>query len=145
MKTNLCAITLSALSCLAGTALAQPGGTYASGLLQTVQAVNSRTTTLSYSGSNLAQVTNPDGGVHTFAYDGSHRLTGETFGGLQNGWAYQSSGVLGTFTWGSATAGAIAMAMTATAITLIVLAVLPPIEAFAERRAGLPHKHDADR
>jgi len=33
MKTNFCAFTLSALSCLAGTALAQPGGTYVSGLL----------------------------------------------------------------------------------------------------------------
>jgi hypothetical protein len=37
------------------------------------------------------------------------------------------------------------MAMTATAITLVVLAVLPPIAAYAEKRAGLPKKHDIDR
>ena len=39
---------------------------------------------------------NPDDGVRTFAYDGSHHLTGETYGGLQNGWAYTSAGVLGS-------------------------------------------------
>jgi YD repeat-containing protein len=68
--------------------------------------VLSRTTTLSLDSSgNLTQVTNPDGGVHTFAYDSGHRVTGETFANLQNEWAYTSSGTLGTFTWGSATSG----------------------------------------
>jgi RHS repeat-associated protein len=73
---------------------------YSGGLLQTIQAVNSRTTSFAYSGTNLTQVTNPDAGVHTFAYDANHRLTGETFANLQNGWAYTSAGTLGTFTWG---------------------------------------------
>jgi YD repeat-containing protein len=67
--------------------------------------VLSRTTTLALDGSttpaNLTQVTNPDGGAHTFAYDGSRRVTGETFANLNNAWAYTSSGTLGTFTWGS--------------------------------------------
>ena len=62
---------------------------------------NSRTTTLAYSSGNLTQVTNPDGGTPTFTYDGTHRMTGETFANLQDSWAYGSSGALGTMTWGS--------------------------------------------
>jgi YD repeat-containing protein len=61
--------------------------------------VNNRTTTLSLDGSgNLTQITNPDGGLHTFTYDGGHRMTGETFGNLQNEWAYSASGALATIT-----------------------------------------------
>lgn len=44
----------------------------------------------------------------------------------------------------AAGAGAIAMAMIATAITLVVLAVLPPIEAYAERRVGRTNPHETD-
>jgi YD repeat-containing protein len=74
--------------------------TYGTGVVTLVTA-NSRTTTLSLSSGNLTQVTNPDGGVHTFAYDGSHHLTGETFANLQNNYAYSASGALATITWGS--------------------------------------------
>jgi putative Mg2+ transporter-C (MgtC) family protein len=42
-------------------------------------------------------------------------------------------------------AGAFAMAMTGTAITLAILVVLPPIEAFAEKQAGMRNKHELDR
>jgi putative Mg2+ transporter-C (MgtC) family protein len=45
----------------------------------------------------------------------------------------------------AAGAGAATMAVTATAITLGVLALLPPIEAYIEHRAGLPNPHDGDR
>jgi putative Mg2+ transporter-C (MgtC) family protein len=38
--------------------------------------------------------------------------------------------------------GAYAMAATATAITLAVLVLLPPIEAYFERRSGLPNNHE---
>jgi YD repeat-containing protein len=62
---------------------------------------NNRTTTLVLSGGNLASITNPDTGLHSFAYDTGHRVTGETFGGLQNSWAYRSTGQVGTVTWGS--------------------------------------------
>jgi putative Mg2+ transporter-C (MgtC) family protein len=41
----------------------------------------------------------------------------------------------------AAGAGGYAMATVATAITLIVLAVLPPIESYFERRAGLTNHH----
>jgi putative Mg2+ transporter-C (MgtC) family protein len=45
----------------------------------------------------------------------------------------------------AAGAGAMAAAAIATAITLGVLALLPPIEAYAERRAGINTKPDADK
>jgi len=41
----------------------------------------------------------------------------------------------------AAGSGHYATATTATAITLAVLALLPPIEGFFERRAGLPNQH----
>jgi putative Mg2+ transporter-C (MgtC) family protein len=41
--------------------------------------------------------------------------------------------------------GLLAVATAATAITLLVLVVLPPIEAFFERRAGLAEKISEDR
>jgi RHS repeat-associated protein len=78
--------------------------TYSGGLLQTIKTVNNRTTTFAYSGTNLASVTNPDSGVHTFAYDGTtHRLTSDTWANLQHQWAYQSNGMLGTYTLGNST------------------------------------------
>src|SRR5436190_78679 len=40
-------------------------------------------------------------GLHSFAYDGAGRLTGETQGLLQNNWAYTPAGVLGTYTRGA--------------------------------------------
>ena len=46
---------------------AQSTLTYSGGLLSTIQSVNSRTTTLVYSGTDLTQITNPDGGTHTFS------------------------------------------------------------------------------
>ena len=61
---------------------------YSAGKVSTIVTGNSRTTTLAYSGSNLTQVTNPDGGVETFSYDANHRMTGQTFANLQNSWAY---------------------------------------------------------
>src|SRR5262249_16656851 len=80
---------------------------YSSGQV-TIQAVNSRTTTLALSGGDLTSVTNPDGGVHTFAYDGSHHLTQEQFGTrLENNWAYTSAGVVGTYTWGAVSVGGV--------------------------------------
>jgi putative Mg2+ transporter-C (MgtC) family protein len=42
----------------------------------------------------------------------------------------------------AAGAGEFAIASTATAITLVVLVLLPPIEAYFERRAGLSSRHD---
>jgi RHS repeat-associated protein len=74
--------------------------TYSGSLLQTVKTVNNRTTTFAYSGSNLTSVTNSDAGAHTFSYDGSGRLTGDTWSNLQHQWAYQSNGMLGTYTLG---------------------------------------------
>ena len=57
----------------------------------TIATVNGRTTTLTLNGSgDLSQITNPDTKVHSFTYAGgsAHELTAETFGTLQNGWAY---------------------------------------------------------
>jgi putative Mg2+ transporter-C (MgtC) family protein len=45
----------------------------------------------------------------------------------------------------AAGAGEYTMASLATAITLAVLALLPPIEAFFERRAGFPNHHRPSR
>ncbi len=66
-----------------------------------IETVNSRTTVLSLSGSNLASITDPDSGVDAFTYDGHSHLTAETFGGLANEWAYSPSGAVTTLTWGS--------------------------------------------
>jgi putative Mg2+ transporter-C (MgtC) family protein len=44
----------------------------------------------------------------------------------------------------AAGAGAFAMATVATTITLVVLTVLPPIEAYFERRAGLVRRHSPE-
>src|SRR5262249_15881322 len=74
-----------------------------SGLLSTIKTVNNRTTTPTYSATDLTGTTSPDGGLHTLTYDGSHRLTSEALGGVQDQWAYAASGTLGTFTWGSST------------------------------------------
>jgi putative Mg2+ transporter-C (MgtC) family protein len=41
----------------------------------------------------------------------------------------------------AAGAGEFAIATTATVLTLVVLVVLPPIEEYCERRAGLPDNH----
>ncbi len=41
----------------------------------------------------------------------------------------------------AAGAGLFAIAVSATAMTLVVLALLPPVEAYFERRAGLPSEH----
>src|SRR5262249_54367385 len=76
---------------------------YSSGLALTIQTVNSRTTTLAYSGTNLTSITDPGGGQQTFSYEGSHHLTGDTFANTQTVWAYTSAGTVGTFTWGSST------------------------------------------
>ena len=70
-----------------------------SGIKDLIQTVNSRVSTLALdTHGNLTQITNPDGGVHTFAYDTTtnlHHLTGATFANLQNGWAYNAiSGAL---------------------------------------------------
>ena len=45
----------------------------------------------------------------------------------------------------AAGAGQFAIATASTAVTLIVLAVLPPIERYFERRAGFANSHDVDR
>lgn len=42
-------------------------------------------------------------------------------------------------------AGEFATATAATMVTLVVLAVLPPIEAYFEQRAGFTNSHDGDR
>jgi YD repeat-containing protein len=77
--------------------------TYSSGLVSAIATANGRTTTPAYSGTDLTQVTNPDTGLHTFSYDASHHLTGETFANLQDEWAYGTSGTLSTLTWGGPT------------------------------------------
>jgi YD repeat-containing protein len=74
---------------------------YSSGLLSTIQTVNSRTYTFAYSGANLTKVTNPGGGLHTFTYDASHQVLTEAFGGRVNGWAYYSGGALASLVWGA--------------------------------------------
>jgi RHS repeat-associated protein len=74
--------------------------TYSGSLLQTVKTVNNRTTSFAYTSSNLTSVTNPDSGVHSFSYDGNNHLTGDTWSNLQDQWAYQSNGMLGTYTLG---------------------------------------------
>jgi YD repeat-containing protein len=62
---------------------------------------NNRTTVLSYgTGFRLTQITNPDTSLHTFTYDTNGRVTGETLGNVQNGWAY-TSGALSALTWGN--------------------------------------------
>ena len=42
-------------------------------------------------------------------------------------------------------AGEFEIATAATVVTLVVLAVLPPIEGYFERRAGFANSHDRDR
>jgi RHS repeat-associated protein len=74
---------------------------YSGGLLNTITATNG-VVTLTYSGSDVAAITNPDSGDHSFTFDGNHHLTSDTFGSTQNQWAY-ASGALHTFTWGSTT------------------------------------------
>jgi RHS repeat-associated protein len=85
--------------------------TYGTNLLSTIKTANSRVTTLAYDGtalgSNLTQVTNPDGGVHTFSYDASHHATGETFANLQDEWTYGTAGALATATWGATSSGGV--------------------------------------
>jgi YD repeat-containing protein len=53
--------------------------TYSSGQVL-IATVNSRTTTvaLDVATNKLTQITNPDAGVHTFAYDTNKRLLGDT-------------------------------------------------------------------
>ncbi|GEM_PF-4819361 len=53
-----------------------------------VQGPGGRIYTLGYSGADLTTVTNPDGGVETYSYDGSHKLVGDVIGSLQKGWSY---------------------------------------------------------
>jgi RHS repeat-associated protein len=79
---------------------------YSSGKVSTIVTGNGRTTTLSYSSgsgnTNLTAITDPSpGGTDSFTYDANHKATSESFGGLQNQWAYSSSGALATLTWGS--------------------------------------------
>jgi putative Mg2+ transporter-C (MgtC) family protein len=45
----------------------------------------------------------------------------------------------------TAGAGEYAMAAAATALTLVVLVLLPPIESYFERRAGIPNQHRGPR
>jgi YD repeat-containing protein len=74
---------------------------YTSGLLTGISTAGSRSYSLTDSGTNVSQITNPDSGVHTFTYDGSHHLTGDTLANVQHAWAYNSStGALATLTWG---------------------------------------------
>ena len=47
--------------------------------------------TLSYSGSNLTGILDTAGGVHTFAYDSSHRLQNEQVGPLNATYTYSTS------------------------------------------------------
>jgi RHS repeat-associated protein len=108
--------------------------TYGTNLPATIKTVNNRVTTLAYDGtalgSNLTQVTNPDGGVHTFSYDASHRVTGETFANLQNEWSYGAAGALATATWGATSSGGVtnpsATAVSPAAIQGLSAAVVGP-------------------
>jgi len=77
------------------TGVATPDGAlstiaYSSGLASTIK-TGSRTVTLGYTGTDTTKITNPDGGVHTLGYDGSHHLTSDTFGGLSATYAYANS------------------------------------------------------
>jgi RHS repeat-associated protein len=75
------------------------------GTIQTGTPTVTWNTLLSYDNAspykNLTRITDPDGGVDTFSYDGSNRVTGETYGQLQQGWAYTAQGTVGTYTWGN--------------------------------------------
>src|SRR5262249_9677006 len=87
---------------------------YSSGRVSTIVTGNNRTTSLAYDGSgNLTRVTNPDTGTRNFTYDGSHRVTSESFGVLANQWAYNTSGALATFTWGGASSPSVTTYKTA--------------------------------
>jgi YD repeat-containing protein len=73
---------------------------YSGARLSSISTAGPRTFTLN-NGTDLVSVTNPDTGVHTFGYDGSHHLISETFGGLVNGWTYGTDhGRLTSYAWG---------------------------------------------
>src|SRR5262249_51784218 len=84
---------------------------------------NNRTTTLILSSGKLQQITNPDGALHTFAYDTNKRVTGETFANTQNGWAYAASGTLNHITWGSSTSPSVSVLSPAGVQGLSTLAI----------------------
>jgi RHS repeat-associated protein len=89
---------LSTMTSIDGAVATFSYGTYT--LLQKIQEVNNRVVTLAYTGTDLTSITNPDGGVHTIAYDGNNHVTIDTYVNLQHQWAYSSSGMLGTYTLG---------------------------------------------
>ena len=62
--------------------------------------------TLSYTGTNLTGLANPDGGLHTVVYDGSHHATSDQFGSLSTAYRY-STGVLSGYTPGDGGASAL--------------------------------------
>src|SRR5262249_49548050 len=89
---------------------------YSSGKLATVLAPDGARTTLSYSlmggsltgiqtggrtvtptlSGNLTALANPDGGLRSFSYDTSHRLTQDSFGVLSATYAYTSGALTGS-------------------------------------------------
>ena len=56
--------------------------------------------TLTMGSGNLTAIKNPDGGLRTLTYDGSHKLSTWNFAGLSSTYAYDASGV-----WNSVTPG----------------------------------------
>jgi uncharacterized protein RhaS with RHS repeats len=58
-----------------------------------------RTTTLTLASDDLVNITNPDGGVRTFTYDGNHLLTRDQYGpNLESNYQYTGFGTVGTIT-----------------------------------------------
>src|SRR5262249_26049034 len=80
--------------------------TYVSNKLDHIDAQGPRAVTLTYTSGDLTTVKNPDAGLHTFAYDGSHHATSEQFANLRNSWGYGSN-ALATITWGTTSSSAI--------------------------------------
>jgi YD repeat-containing protein len=63
---------------------------------------------LTLSSGNLVNITNPDGGVRTFTYDGNHLLTRDQYGpNLESNYAYTGFGTVGTITQGAITVGGV--------------------------------------
>ncbi|MFO0969603.1 MAG: RHS repeat-associated core domain-containing protein [Gemmataceae bacterium] len=96
---------------------------YSSGKLSSISAPGSRTFTVSVNGSgDLASITNPDTGVHSFTYS-SHRVTSETFGDhLANQWHYDSAGFLDQYTWGGSSSPSVYTIVAAASVGLAALA-----------------------
>jgi YD repeat-containing protein len=105
---------------------AQSTFSYASGLLSSIATVGPRSWAFAHTGTALTQITDPDDGTRNLTYDGNNHLTGETFGGLANEWAYDSgSGLLTGLTWGNSSSPSVSALKPAPLYGLGALALAP--------------------